>query len=42
MPHQCVRCGEFYEDGSNQILSGCKCGGKNPCTCGKRVLVDYK
>ena len=28
MPHQCVRCGTFYEDGSNQIIKGCSCGGK--------------
>lgn len=28
MPHQCVRCGNFYDDGSNEILKGCKCGGK--------------
>ena len=28
MPHQCVRCGTFYEDGSNEILKGCNCGGK--------------
>lgn len=29
MPHQCVKCGTFYEDGSNDILTGCSnCGGK--------------
>jgi len=28
MPHQCVRCGKFYEDGSAEILKGCGCGGK--------------
>ena len=29
MPHQCVRCGTFYEDGSKEILSGCtKCEGR--------------
>jgi hypothetical protein len=28
MPHQCVRCGTFYEDGSNEILKGCSCGGR--------------
>jgi predicted nucleic acid-binding Zn-ribbon protein len=28
MPHQCVRCGTFYDDGSGEILKGCKCGGK--------------
>ena len=28
MPHQCVRCNTFHEDGSEQILKGCECGGK--------------
>lgn len=28
MPHQCVRCNTLYDDGSKEILSGCKCGGK--------------
>ena len=28
MPHQCVRCGNLYPDGSSQLLEGCKCGGK--------------
>lgn len=28
MPHQCVRCNTFYEDGSSEILHGCKCGGR--------------
>jgi predicted nucleic acid-binding Zn-ribbon protein len=28
MPHQCVRCGTFYEDGATEILKGCKCQGK--------------
>ncbi|MBU0471978.1 MAG: Zn-ribbon domain-containing protein [Nanoarchaeota archaeon] len=28
MPHQCVKCGTLYDDGSNEILQGCKCGGK--------------
>ncbi|MEA3429780.1 MAG: Zn-ribbon containing protein [Nanoarchaeota archaeon] len=28
MPHQCVRCNRFYEDGANEILKGCKCGAK--------------
>jgi hypothetical protein len=28
MPHQCVRCNTFYEDGSDIILKGCNCGGK--------------
>ena len=28
MPHQCVRCGKFYDDGSDRILKGCDCGAK--------------
>ncbi len=28
MPHQCVRCNTFYENGAKEILSGCPCGGK--------------
>ena len=28
MPHQCVRCNTFYEDGADEILKGCNCGGK--------------
>jgi uncharacterized protein len=28
MPHQCVRCNTFYEDGSQEIIQGCKCGAR--------------
>ncbi len=28
MPHQCVRCGKFYPDGSQELLKGCSCGGR--------------
>ncbi|MCH8329593.1 MAG: hypothetical protein IIB81_04330 [Nanoarchaeota archaeon] len=28
MPHQCVRCNTFYEDGAQELLKGCNCGGK--------------
>lgn len=28
MPHQCVRCGSIYDDTAQEILKGCKCGGK--------------
>lgn len=28
MPHQCVRCNTFYDDGAEEILGGCSCGGK--------------
>jgi hypothetical protein len=23
MPHQCVKCGKIYDDGSRELLSGC-------------------
>ena len=28
MPHQCVRCSVFFEDGAKELLDGCSCGGK--------------
>ena len=28
MPHQCVRCNTFYDDGATEIIKGCRCGGK--------------
>ena len=28
MPHQCVRCNTFYEDGAQELLKGCGCSGK--------------
>jgi len=28
MPHQCVRCNVFYEDGAQEILKGCPCGAR--------------
>jgi len=28
MPHQCVRCNVFYEDGAKELLKGCGCGGR--------------
>ena len=28
MPHQCVRCGTSYADGSQELLKGCNCGSK--------------
>jgi predicted nucleic acid-binding Zn-ribbon protein len=28
MPHQCLKCGEVFEEGSSQLLKGCpECGG---------------
>ena len=42
MPHQCVRCNTFYEDGSAEILKGCKCGGKLFFYIKKSKLKDAK
>jgi len=42
MPHQCVRCNTFYEDGSKEILKGCKCGGKLFFFVKKSKLDDMK
>lgn len=28
MPHQCVRCNTIYDDGANELLTGCSCGAK--------------
>ena len=29
MPHQCVKCGKLFEDGSKELLTGCSsCSGK--------------
>jgi hypothetical protein len=28
MPHQCVRCSKIYDDGANELLKGCPCGGR--------------
>jgi len=28
MPHQCVRCNKIFDDGSQEILTGCSCGAK--------------
>lgn len=28
MPHQCVRCNKFYDDGATEIIKGCSCGGR--------------
>ena len=49
MPHQCVRCNKFHEDGSEEILKGCSCGGKlfffikkEKLEESKKVLEDVK
>lgn len=28
MPHKCTNCGNVFEDGSDDILSGCDCGSR--------------
>ncbi len=28
MPHQCVRCNSLYDEKSDAVIKGCKCGGK--------------
>jgi predicted nucleic acid-binding Zn-ribbon protein len=42
MPHQCVRCNTFYEDGATEIIKGCKCGGKLFFYIKKERLAEAK
>ena len=28
MPHQCVKCKTYYDDGAKELLSGCECGAR--------------
>lgn len=42
MPHQCVRCNKFYEDGSIVILKGCDCGGRLFFFIKKEKMEDAK
>ena len=28
MPHQCVKCGDLYPNGSEELLKGSKCGAR--------------
>jgi len=28
MPHQCIRCGKTYPEGSEALLKGCSCGAR--------------
>jgi predicted nucleic acid-binding Zn-ribbon protein len=42
MPHQCVRCNTFYEDGAKEILKGCTCGGKLFFFIKKEKLAEMK
>ncbi|MDP6600594.1 MAG: Zn-ribbon containing protein [Candidatus Woesearchaeota archaeon] len=42
MPHQCVRCNSFYEDGAQELLKGCNCGGRLFFFIKKERLEDMK
>ncbi|MFP4524577.1 MAG: Zn-ribbon domain-containing protein [Candidatus Woesearchaeota archaeon] len=42
MPHQCVKCGTFYDDGASEILKGCSCGGRLFFYVKKEKLEDAK
>ena len=42
MPHQCVRCNSFFEDGDERILKGCDCGGKLFFYIKKEKLEEVK
>lgn len=43
MPHQCVSCGTFFEDGAHEILSGCSnCSGKLFFFVKKERLEEFK
>ena len=42
MPHQCVRCNTFYEDGAKELLDGCGCGGGLFFFIKKEKLEDMK
>jgi len=49
MPHQCLKCGTVFEDGSSQLLKGCPdCGGnrffytKSPLSEEERTEIQEK
>jgi predicted nucleic acid-binding Zn-ribbon protein len=42
MPHQCVRCNTFYDDGAKELLKGCSCGGKLFFFIKQEKLEDMK
>ena len=49
MPHQCLKCGRVFEDGSPQLLKGCPdCGGnrffftKKPLDEKERTIISQK
>ncbi|MFH1408862.1 MAG: Zn-ribbon containing protein [Nanoarchaeota archaeon] len=42
MPHQCVRCNTFFSDGAEEILKGCRCGGRLFFYVKKNALEELK
>lgn len=49
MPHQCLKCGEIFEEGSSQLLKGCPaCGGnrffftKQPLDENQREVISQE
>jgi len=49
MPHQCLKCGRIFEEGSSQLLKGCSdCGGnrffftKEPLTEEERKVISHE
>ena len=42
MPHQCVRCNTFCEDGAQELLKGCTCGGRLFFFIKQEKLEDMK
>lgn len=40
--HQCVKCGTMYDDGSKELLRGCKCGSRFFFFIKKEVLERAK
>ncbi len=42
MPHQCVRCGNMYDDGASEVLDGCGCGSKLFYYIKKEKLEEIK
>ena len=42
MPHQCVRCNTFYDDGAQELLKGCPCGARLFFYVKKKKLEESK
>ncbi len=42
MPHQCVRCNTFYDDGAEEIIKGCSCGARLFFYIKKEKLEELK